>query len=92
MDEAEFKLLRQEVDGLSEQISILVENHEVRHAELMAKLDFLEERIVESGESEAEEISEKVSEQISAEIEGIKTEVENMSEMVQNIEEGLDAK
>ena len=90
MDE-EIKALRQDVDGLSEQISILVENAEVRHAEIMAKLDFLEERIAASGEEEISEISEKVSKNLSADIEDIKTEVENVSEMVQNIEEGLDA-
>lgn len=66
-DNAEIKKLRQDTDALSEQIEKLIETQEVRHADIMNKLELIEQKL----EQEGEDVTEKM-EEIRAEIEEVK--------------------
>jgi len=75
-DNAEIKKLRQDIDALSELIGTLVEESEVRHTDVMNKLELLEERI-------QQEVS-------SDDIEDIKSGIEEVKMAVENVEGTLE--
>lgn len=90
--------LRQDIDGLTEQITLLVEALEVRHADLLSRFDALEAKIDETVEGIYESIgelhesgtasSEDVAE-IRDLIEETNQEVASISETVNSIDEEL---
>lgn len=91
--------MRQDLDGLMEQVSLLIETLEVRHAEVSEKLDVLEAKLDESVEglyeaigevqSSPSEISQKDVAEIKEMIVETNQEVATISEAVQNIDEEL---
>lgn len=88
MEESEeVKALRQDIDALSEQISILVENAEVRHAEIIAKLEFLEERIADS---KADELAGHIAQTMAPDIEELKQGMQGIAEAVKKVQESLE--
>ena len=98
MDE-QLNNLRQDLDGLMEQVALLVEALEVRHADVMSRFDALESKLDESvegifasigelHESGADIRSEDVAE-IKEMIEETNQEMATISEAVQNIDEEL---
>jgi uncharacterized coiled-coil DUF342 family protein len=80
-DNGEIKSLRQDVDALSEQISLLIETLENRHMEVMARLDVLEEKV---GEIRQEDIDE-----IKGAAEEIRGEVSDLAETMQSLDEHI---
>lgn len=98
MDE-QLKGMRQDVDALAEQVTLLVEQLEVRHAEILSRLEGLEAKFDESVEGIYEsigelhengsEISSKDVAEIKELIEETNQEVATISETVQNIDEEL---
>ncbi len=81
-DSAELKALRQEIDGLTEQLRILVENQEMQHQDVMAKLDMLEEAV-------GKEVSQDDVEDIKTLVEATSVEVSDLAETVQSIDDHL---
>ena len=80
----EIKALRQDVDALSEQIEKLIEGQEVRHADLMNKLDVIEAKI----EQEEGDLSSQM-EDIKSELEEVKeaAKLANASEFIEKLPE-----
>ncbi|OHB20369.1 MAG: hypothetical protein A2854_01290 [Parcubacteria group bacterium RIFCSPHIGHO2_01_FULL_56_18] len=79
-DNAEIKRLRQDVDALSEEIEKLIEGQEVRHADIMNKLELIESKI------EQEEGD------LNSQMEDIKSELEEVKEAATSIDEQLGEK
>lgn len=98
MDE-QLSSMRQDLDGLVEQVALLVEALEVRHADLMSRFDALESKLDESVEgiySSIGELQESGSDIRSEDVAEIKElieetnqEVASISETVQHIDEEL---
>ncbi len=82
-DNPEIKGLRQDIDLISEQISKLVEMLDSRHAEIMTRLDVMEEKL-DVGFSE--EVSQSDIEDIKATVEQTNEEITELTETVQNLD------
>lgn len=79
-DNPEIKKLRQEIDALSELVEKLIESQEVRHADVMNKLELIEQKI------EQEEGD------LSSQMEDIKSDLEEVKEAATSIDEQLGEK
>jgi|GEM_PF-2717611 len=79
-DNPEIKMLRQDVDALAEMVEKLVESQEVRHADVMNKLELIEQAI------EQEEGD------LSSQMEDIKSDLEEVKEAATSIDEQLGEK
>lgn len=81
-DNPEIKALRQDVDVLTEQITVLIDLVEERHAEIMNKLELLEVSFQDS----AEHIDEKIDD-ISVEVD--QTSVDEIKELIEETNEEM---
>lgn len=57
-ENAEIKKLRQDIDALSEMVEKLLEAGETRHADVMNKLELLEQKVDEKGDEIANVVEE----------------------------------
>lgn len=79
-DNPEIKRLRQDIDALSEIVEKLVESQEVRHADVMNKLELIEQAIEEEEGD------------LSSQMEDIKSDLEEVKDAATSIDEQLGEK
>lgn len=79
-DNPEIKRLRQDIDALFELIEKLIETTEVRHADIMNKLELLEEKLEQEGQD------------MTGQIEDIKSDLVEVKEATESIDTQLGEK
>ena len=77
-DNPEIKKLQQDIDALSEIIGTLVETTEIRHADVMNKLELIEAKL------------EQEEEDMTGQMEDIKSEIEEVKIAVESVEGTLE--
>ncbi len=85
-ESSEIKQMRQEIDGLTEQVRLLNENSEFRHQEVVVKLDLLSDALDELIQKE---VSTADIEDIKATMETTQSEVSDLIDVVNSIDEQL---
>ncbi len=85
-DGVEIKGLRQDVDALTEQISMLQETLEVRHMEVLAKFDRIEEMI---GLIAEQEVTQDDIEDIKSTVAHTNNEISDIAETILSIDAHL---
>ncbi len=78
--------MRQEIDGLTEQVRIMNENQEIRHQDLMNKLEQLADAVEDRSR---QEVSQEDIEEIKVAVDSTQSEISDLVETVKSIDEHL---
>lgn len=79
-------MMRQEIDGLTEQVRLMNESLDYRHQELLARLDQLTDALEEQSRKE---VSQEDIEDIKEIVDSTQSDISDLADVVKNIDEHL---